>query len=138
MTKQDFIDRAKCILGDKYDFTKTTYINQHIKTIITCKLHGDFLTYPCNVLHKRCGCPLCMGEKISKSKALTTEKFISKALKVHGNKYDYFLSKYINSSTKIKIICPIHGVFEQMPNNHLRGCGCPKCAYGSTVINPSF
>ena len=49
-----------------------------------------------------------------------TEIFIQKAKSVHGNKYDYSLVEYVNSATKIKIICPIHGIFEQTPNNHLR------------------
>lgn len=128
MNRKEFIEKAKCILGDNYIFTKTTYINSHIKTIITCKTHGDFLALPCNVLSKGCGCPECSKEKISKSKTLTKDKFIQKAKRVHGNKYSYKFSDYINSYSKIKIICPIHGIFEQTPNNHLRGCGCPECA----------
>ena len=128
MTKKEFIEKAKNILGDNYEFLKTTYINAHIRTIITCKIHGDFLAYPCNVLLKGCGCPLCAPSKISKIKTLTTDEFIKKAKKIHENKYDYSLTKYVNSKTKIKIICPIHGIFEQTPNNHLKGCGCPKCA----------
>jgi hypothetical protein len=128
LTKEEFIIRAKCLLGDNYDFTKTTYINSHIKTIITCKTHGDFLILPCNVLQHNCGCPLCAGDKISKSFSLTREEFEKKAKKVHNNKYCYALSNYINNKSKIKIICPIHGIFEQLPNNHLSGSGCPECA----------
>lgn len=55
--------------------------------------------------------------------------FIQKAKEAHGDKYDYSLVEYKNSSTKIKIICPKHGVFEQTPNNHLRGCGCLSCSF---------
>lgn len=33
-----------------------------------------------------------------------------------------------NEDSKIKIICPIHGMFEQYPDSHLNGVGCPKCA----------
>lgn len=53
--------------------------------------------------------------------------FAEKAKKVHKDKYDYSLVNYTNNKIKVKIICPIHGVFEQTPNNHLRGQGCPKC-----------
>lgn len=60
-------------------------------------------------------------------KKLTTEEFIKRAKEIHGNKYDYSLVNYKNNNTKIKIICPIHGVFEQRPDNHLRNNGCPKC-----------
>ena len=58
---------------------------------------------------------------------LTTEQFIEKAKKVHGDKYDYSKVVYVNSQTKVCIICPIHGEFSQTPNAHLRGQGCPTC-----------
>ena len=56
-----------------------------------------------------------------------TLKFIEKAKSVHGDKYDYTLTDYINNRTKVCIICPIHGKFEQTPKDHLKGCGCPLC-----------
>lgn len=58
---------------------------------------------------------------------LTTEKFIEKANKKHNNFYDYSLVNYIDSKTKVKIICPTHGLFEQQPSNHLFGQRCIKC-----------
>jgi len=57
--------------------------------------------------------------------------FIDKTILKHNNKYDYSLVNYINSYTKVIIICPIHGSFSQIPNNHLRGSGCIDCG----VIN---
>jgi hypothetical protein len=60
-------------------------------------------------------------------KKLTTEEFITKAKLIHGDKYDYSLVDYTHSHTKIKIICPVHGLFEQQPTNHLHGNGCPNC-----------
>ena len=54
-------------------------------------------------------------------KRLTTEEFISKAREVHGDRYDYSKVEYKNAKTKVKIICPIHGVFEQSPDAHLHG-----------------
>lgn len=53
--------------------------------------------------------------------------FVSKAILVHGNKYNYSKVEYISSKTKVCIICPIHGDFWQTPNNHLNGCGCTIC-----------
>lgn len=61
-------------------------------------------------------------------KKLTKEEFIEKANNVHNNKYDYSKVKYINTRTKVLIICPIHGEFWQTPNAHLSKQGCPKCA----------
>lgn len=60
---------------------------------------------------------------------LTTKEFVEKSKIIHNNKYDYSLSNYINSKTKIKIICPIHGEFEQLHYVHInRGSGCKKCS----------
>lgn len=60
-------------------------------------------------------------------KRLTIEQFIEKARIVHGDYYDYSLVEYVNAKTKIKIICPIHGIFEQISNSHLRNSGCYTC-----------
>lgn len=60
-------------------------------------------------------------------KKLTIDNFILKAKKINGNKYDYSQSIYVNGNTKIEIICHIHGIFNQTPNAHLNGQGCPKC-----------
>ena len=58
----------------------------------------------------------------------TNEQFIDEARKKHGNKYDYSLINYINSKTKVKIVCPIHGVFECLPQLHIKSTnGCPHC-----------
>lgn len=55
------------------------------------------------------------------------EYFIQKARKVHNNKYDYSKVNYINTRTKVTIICPDHGEFQQTPNGHLSYNGCYKC-----------
>ena len=68
-------------------------------------------------------------------KRLTTEEFISKAREVHGDRYDYSKVEYKNAKTKVKIICPIHGVFEQSPDAHLHGQGCQDCGYDSNKLN---
>ena len=61
------------------------------------------------------------------SKRLTTKEFIEESKKIHKNKYDYSLTVYVNNKTKVKIICPEHGVFEQRVDLHKNGSGCPKC-----------
>ncbi len=58
---------------------------------------------------------------------LTQEQFIEKATKKHNGLYDYSLVKYLNAQTKVKIVCPTHGEFEQQPNNHLFGQRCIWC-----------
>jgi len=60
-------------------------------------------------------------------KKITTTEFINRATDIHGNRYDYRYTNYINHRSKVKIICPIHGVFEQIPTNHISGHGCKNC-----------
>ena len=56
------------------------------------------------------------------------EKFIDKAIRTHGKRYDYSAVEYSSSSEKVCIICPEHGEFWQSPAEHVRGKGCPVCA----------
>ena len=69
------------------------------------------------------------------SRRLNTNEFIDKSMKIHGNKYDYSLVDYKNAKTKIKIICKIHGKFEQLPFGHLTGYNCYKCSGGGGIIS---
>jgi len=121
-----FIEEAKKIHGDKYDYSLVNYINTHTKVKIICPIHGEFEQNAGDHVGGN-GCKKC-GYKISAEKQkLTYEKFIEKAIKFHGDKYDYSLVNYINSKTNVKIKCPIHGEFLQQPGHHMRGVGCDKC-----------
>ena len=60
-------------------------------------------------------------------KKLTTNEFVEKSRKIHGNKYDYSKVDYINNRIEINLICPIHGIFQQVPYHHLGGRGCADC-----------
>lgn len=119
-----FIAQASLIHNYLYSYTRTDYVTSWKKVIIICTIHGEFEQAPANHLYGK-GCPKCIGRD------KTTEEFVLKAIEVHGNKYDYSLSEYTRSKDKVAIICNKHGIFRQIPRNHLNGCGCPKCAkYG--------
>ena len=60
-------------------------------------------------------------------KKLTQEEFIERSKRMHGDKYDYSKVEYKNKDSKVIIICPIHGEFEQVANSHMRGVGCKRC-----------
>ncbi len=122
-TTGEFISKSKLIHGDKYDYSKVEYVNNHSKVCIICPEHGEFWQTPANHLKNR-GCPICGGHQKS-----STEEFIKKANKVHNNKYDYSKVEYKNIETKVCIICPEHGEFWQSPEKHLIGQGCVKCSY---------
>ena len=123
---EDFIEAARNKHGDKYDYSKVEYIRNTIPVIIQCPIHGEFKMTPQNHL-AGCGCAQCGIEAARESMTDTAEQFIQKARKVHKNNYSYYKVNYINQKTPIIITCPIHGDFEQLPYNHLRGEGCPKC-----------
>ena len=126
LTTEKFIEKAKKVHGDKYDYSKVEYVNNHTKVCIICPEHGEFWQTPSSHLTGR-GCKKCYNEKQKKSMRMNENVFIEKAKEIHGHKYDYSKTKYIDSSTKVCIICPEHGEFWQTPNNHLRGAGCKKC-----------
>ena len=126
LTTKEFIRRAKDVHGDKYDYSKTKYVNKRTKICIICPEHGEFWQLPSSHLTGS-GCSKCKGMYKP-----TTEEWIKNAKKVHGNKYDYSKVKYINSRTKVCIICSKHGEFWQTPNDHLNGRGCYCCGHGYT------
>ena len=121
LRNKDFIQIAKVIHKNKYDYSKVNYINAKTKVCIICHEHGEFWQEPNNHLQGQ-GCPKCGG-----SEKMNNISFTEKAKLVHGDKYDYSKVNYINSKTKICIICSEHGEFWQRPNDHLNGNGCPKC-----------
>ena len=121
-TLGDFIEKARNVHKDKYDYSKVEYINNSTKVCIICNEHGEFWQTPSNHLAKQ-GCSKCQN------RATNTEEFIEKARNVHNNKYDYSEVVYIRSNKSVCIKCPIHGEFWQTPNNHLRGKGCPVCGH---------
>jgi len=121
-TTEDWIEKSKTVHGETYDYSKSNYISTREKICIICPKHGEFWQLPNKHLEGQ-GCPNCSKEK----RRYTIEQFIEMAKKVHGDKYDYSNSEYVNSRTKIKIICQKHGEFWMKPNDHLNGQGCPKC-----------
>lgn len=125
---QEFIEKARLVHGDRYDYSKVEYKTAKTKIIIICKEHGEFEQTPDAHLQGK-GCPKCV-----KNYKLTQEEFIRRAKKIHNNLYDYSQVKYNNIQEKVTIICPKHGEFEQRPVVHLLGCGCPKCSLHSQTI----
>ena len=127
MTTEEFIQKAKAVHGDKYDYSKVEYVNNKTKVCITCPEHGEFWQRP-NDHISHVGCPLCSLERNTKLRVMSNAEFIQKANAIHGDKYDYSKVEYVNNKTKVCIICPIHGEFWQNASSHIRGAGCPVCA----------
>lgn len=134
MTKEDFIERAIAVNGDKFDYSKVEFVNMNTRVLIKCLEHNiEFMQFPINHL-RGCGCVKCKGDKISKIKTSNTEEFIRKAKQIHGDKYDYTKVKYKDNRTPVTIICSKHDEFKQTPQIHLKGSGCPYCKYELNAI----
>lgn len=126
LTRDIFIERSNSVHNGFYDYSKSEYKNSNTKLIITCPKHGDFTQKPADHMNGR-GCPKCGYNKNTRLKPF--EDFLKEAKIKHNNFYNYSKSDYKNSTTKIDIVCPIHGIFKQSPNCHISGQGCPKCGY---------
>ena len=126
-----FIEAAKKVHGDKFDYSKSEYKGIYTKVIVTCPTHGDILVSPNNFI-RGFGCKKCAAEaQAAMLKARAANEFEEKARLIHGDKYDYSKVEYKTAHDKVCIICPEHGEFWQDPNHHLMGNQCPQCAHRS-------
>lgn len=126
---KSFVEKAKIIHGDRYDYSSVTDIDSKAKVKITCREHGIFEQTVYRHLQGR-GCSRCSGNIKPFSEIVVNFR------KVHGDKYDYSQAVYINAKTKIKIICPLHGEFWQTPSNHMKHGGCYECVGMSKIGSP--
>lgn len=116
--------------GDYYDYSKVEFVNSHQKVKIICPMHGGFEQTP--AIHLRGGgCPECGHARRNRKRSDTTDRFIEKAKVVHGDRYDYTPTTYLNSRSLVAVTCYDHGLFVILPGNHLRGSGCRICALSS-------
>lgn len=116
--QDDFIRKALDRHGEKYDYSLVDYkgISKKVKII-----------YNGIIYEQKAGAHLYAGLVENRIVKKTTESFIMEANQVHDFKFDYSKVNYINSQTKIIIICKIHGEFSQIPTSHLQGHGCSFC-----------
>ena len=129
-TTEEFIETVTQI-HPEYDYSKTVY-NGYLKPItVICPEHGEFQINAKAFLKQNYKCAKC---KIDEKIKINKEVFIETSKKVHGDKYDYSKVEYVNKNTNVCIICPEHGEFWQIPHNHKRGAGCPKCSNENNTI----
>ena len=127
-TTKKFIEEAKKVHGDKYDYSKTEYINAKSKVCIICPSHGEFWQSPDKHLIGH-GCSKCSKNGVKHS----LEDFKNKVDELYHNKiYVANDAVYVNSHTKIKMICSKHGEFWSKPNDIFNKHSCPKCGNEKT------
>lgn len=126
-TTEEFINKAKIIHNNKYDYSNVIYNGSKEKIKIICPEHGEFKQIANDHMNGH-GCPICKNELLT----MNLNEFISKAKKIHNNKYDYSKVEYSNNYSYIRIVCPEHGEFLQTPQSHLKGYGCNLCGRGTS------
>lgn len=129
LTPEEFIEKAKEIHGNKYDYSTTVYDSSRKKVTVICPEHGPFEVWPMDHL-RGVGCGKCFNAygRGKTRQERSKEKFIEKAMKIHGDRYDYSKVVYEKAKKDVCIICPEHGEFWISPNKHLSGRGCQECS----------
>ncbi len=129
-SQKNFIEDARLIHKNTYDYSKVKYVSSFKKIEIICIRHGEFWQEPSYHLSGK-GCRECYIEKLREKNTTrkSVEVFIKEAKILHKNTYDYSKVKYINNKIKVEIICKVHGTFWQSPSHHLNGSGCTNCAF---------
>lgn len=131
-TKQEFINSANQLHGNKYDYSSVNYKNSYTKVDIICKDHGIFSIRPKDHLKangEHAGCPKCGDIRAAIKRTKSTEYFLEKAEKSHGDKFDYSKVDYKHCKENVKIICKKHNLeFEVTPANFNGNIhNCPEC-----------
>lgn len=129
MTRSKFVQKSTDLYPGKYEYFDTRFINWNVPVKISCNLHGVIEVNPRKHLYDGHGCSICTKVTRTLKNAST---FIEMSRNVHGHKYDYDFVDYISAHSEVRIGCPVHGFFWQLPTNHLRGSGCFSCGRLST------
>lgn len=132
LSTEEFIKRGNEKYNFKFDYSLVIYKKNSIKVSIICPEHGIFYQRPNDHLSPKAihACPKCsdLSMNNNRNNRLTLEIFKFRSEEIHGKeKYLYDKTKFLNVNTKVVITCIIHGDFKQIPTNHLKGYGCPKC-----------
>ena len=132
------LQRLHDVHKNRYLYNNFNYRGAIHSINITCRNHGSFNQSYTNH-RKGQGCPECAKITRARKKInIGKNNFFLKSPEIHNDKYNYDASEYINSYSPISILCSIHGNFNQRPNDHLNGHGCPKCANNVQLNNRSF
>lgn len=119
LTNEEFIEKAKRIHKEKYDYSEVIYKDWKSKVIVIDELGFKHSIIPNGLLN---------GNKLSFTNLINKNEYlIYQFKKIHGDKYDYSSMNCTHIKEKINICCIKHGEFKQTIDNHIKGKGCPRC-----------
>lgn len=135
LTTDDYVNKCREIHGTYYDYSQVVYTKASNTVTIGCPIHGPFEIRASN--HYRNGCSKCASEQRGKARRNTKQNVIDKATEMHNGRYDYsqWTTEYTDNASKMVIVCPIHGAFEQRISSHLSGHGCNDCGTTATTMS---
>lgn len=119
-----FIERTDELYSGKYLYDMSDFVNTNSYLKITCPEHGVFIQRVADHLASKTGCPSCSFV----NRSIGKEEFLRRSYEIHGDKYDYSLTEFQTTAGKVKIVCPDHGLFEQIAKSHMDGHECFECS----------
>lgn len=134
LTTEIFIERARQVHGDRYDYSKVEYVNNSTKVCITCLKHGDFFMAPAGHW-KGNGCPECSKERTLKKNEVIALRKIQEVLNGTGYEIVDPLTYKGDRETIIRLYCPTHDFSWDVQYHQLvfdydrrdKYCGCKYC-----------
>ncbi len=136
-TQEEFLELAKEVHGDRYDYSEAVYTHAHGKVKIHCKLHGPF-EQSANTHIRGAGCIPCANKVTTSYTKKDLEYYIPKLTELHKDKYDFSDFGYVNSKTKGNVLCKVCDTYFKIDMEHLlRGQGCNNCGTGGYKPNVS-
>lgn len=133
-SQESFVEDVDRAQKGNYDLSNIVFVTTDTKYEFICKIHNiSFIQKGMDALVGKCGCNLCKSERSSKRQMKSQEQWVEEATLFHKGKFDYSLVKYTGNKNRVQIICPTHGVFEQIAQQHLQ-YGCDKCARDLSAI----
>lgn len=127
-TQHQFIDDARSVHGDRYNYSQVRYMQGRGHVTIVCSVHGPFQQAPMNHLQGK-GCRQCPYKN-----SIGQKEFLCRANETHGDKYAYNQTVYRGENKSITVMCKTHGLFTSTPKMHCNGTGCRQCFYSGRTL----
>ena len=129
ITTERFIEEARKVHGDLYDYSNTRYLSGVEPVAITCKVHGVFYQQPFYHLRDNGLCPKCIDGYLAQNKPKDINKFIEKSKGKFGDYFNYDNAEFVGDQF-VKLTCPKHGDIVIGIESHLRSkTGCRECSF---------
>jgi hypothetical protein len=139
LTQTQIIERFNKIHNNFYDYSKVNYVNDNVKVLIACPIHGEFKQRPADHARQKQGCPQCGIIKNTDSKRHGLENFIKilekKTSKQFVENLDFTEAVYKSMHEKIKLTCrSSNNKFWQVPSSLVKGICCVSCNKNKHII----